>query len=74
MEKDEPVQVRILRFVKDNPRSSPLLMSERLGVPSTTVRSVLTHLRKLRLVSTIVKGSYVMTELGERFLKEYREA
>jgi predicted transcriptional regulator len=57
--------VDILRTIDQNPRITPLEISQKLKMNAQHVRNILLVLAELKLVETPVRGVYLVTELGK---------
>jgi predicted transcriptional regulator len=60
--------VDVLRTIDQNPRITPLEISQKLKTNAQQVRNILLVLAELKLVETPVRGVYLVTELGKRVL------
>lgn len=64
------VALEALKLVKENPRLTPAEISNRIKKSPQYTRNVLAVLQELGLVTTPVRGVYLITELGKSVLKE----
>jgi len=62
------VAIELLQIIKETPRITPVEMGERLTFTTQYVRNTLRVLGELNLVKTPVRGSYILTELGNYVL------
>jgi len=60
--------IDVLRIIGQNPRITPLEISEKLKVNAQHVRNILLVLSELKLVETPARGVYLITELGKYVL------
>lgn len=58
----------VLRTIDQNPRITPLEISEKLKMNAQQVRNILLVLAELKLVETPARGVYLVTELGKYVL------
>lgn len=59
---------RVLRTIDQNPRITPLEISEKLKVSAQYIRNILRVLTELRMVETPVRGVYLITDTGRYVL------
>lgn len=62
--------INVLRAIDQNPRITPLEISEKLEMNAQQVRNILLVIAELRLVETPVRGVYLITELGKYVLSQ----
>lgn len=62
--------VKVLRFIEQNPRVTPLEISHKLKISAQYVRNIVRMLTELGLVDTPVRGVYVITDLGKYILNK----
>ncbi len=60
--------IDVLRTIEQNPRITPMEISERLQINAQQVRNILAVLAELKLVETPVRGVYLITDLGKHVL------
>jgi len=67
------VALEALKLIKESPRLTPSEISDQIEKSPQYTRNVLAVLQELGLVSTPVRGVYMITELGEHVLNEKKE-
>ena len=65
--------VGVLEILKEKPRLSPVMVSERVGKKPQYIRNILTVLAELNLVRASGRGVYEITLLGEHVLEEVKK-
>lgn len=60
--------IDVLRTIDQNPRITPMEISERLKINPQQVRNILAVLTELKIVETPVRGVYLITDLGKYIL------
>ena len=66
------VAIELLQLIKETPRITPAEMGGKLRFTTQYVRNTLRVLGELNLVTTQVRGSYVISKLGEHVLENQR--
>ena len=66
----EVVALEALKLIKEKPRLTPSEISDRIKKSPQYTRNVLAVLQELGLVTTPVRGVYLITKLGEYVLSE----
>ena len=62
--------IDVLRTIEQNPRITPMEISEKLKMNPQQVRNILLVLAELKLVETPVRGVYLITDQGKNVLNQ----
>ncbi len=63
------VAVEILKILNTDPKQSPEMLDHNLPYSRGSIKAALHYLSSLGHVSTVARGFYVITELGECVLR-----
>ena len=69
----DKLSVEILKYIRNNPRASPLLIARSLLRRPGLVRNHLVVLTELELIEAPVRGNYLITDLGLLLLNNLRD-
>ena len=67
------VALEALKLIREKPRLTPSEIADQIGRSTQYTRNVLVILQELGLVSTPVRGVYMITESGEHILNKKEE-
>lgn len=67
----QKLAIQVLLFIQKNPRSSPLYIARSLLRRPGLIRNYLGFFSEIELIHTPVRGTYLITQLGELFLEKY---
>ena len=60
--------LEVLKFIGDEPRQSPVLISKKFGLCVSSTRNLMTILYGLGIVKRVDRGVYTLTDLGLQVL------
>lgn len=58
----------ILKFIGDEPRQTPVLLSKKFGICVSSTRNMMTVIHDLGIVKRVDRGVYALTDLGLQVL------
>jgi len=73
---DDTSMERILKLLYEESPLSPKVIGERLGMPASTVRALLSYAKSLGAVVNYkgIRGLFTLTEYGKQLVKRKMEA